>query len=495
MMDKRILWVLIIILAGGLFLRAYNLGGEDIWLDEGYAVRDSQQATFEGVITSLKEANGTPPAHFVFMHYWSIFFGTSEVALRAPSVIFGTLAILMVFFLGREIFDVRTGLISSGIMALSLTHILYSQEMRAYALFSFLTLFSALYFVRFLKRQRRFDAVFFVVSSALVITTHYLGFIVLFLYNLFYFISRYLAPGIRSDNGTRVSLRKWIVTQFGVVLLYIPIMSVALAQLQNLQRVLPVHLAGLGVPQFIANLGGFVFMLPVILAFVLIWIFFVFAASDNMWNRRIRRGWLTFIRFFKDEKVVAISLFMLLGGFFFALIFIDRLTGSFFITRYTHFLYPMGYILAAKGFLMLRNKRIILLIAALFLVISSFAIYSYHSESPRKEEWSYAAQYVREGIVDGELIVAVNRDTLLPFGYYYAGEDPTLGFKTHQDSSDNQIELFNAVDYINTLDGYWIIISHAKREQGVYSGYFSDNFVEVDRQAFFGVEVVHYRIK
>ena len=68
-------------------------------------------------------------------------FGHSEFAVRLPSLIAGTLVIPVLYELGRELYDRRTGLLAAAFAAVSPLLIWYSQEVRMY---EFVTLFGLL---------------------------------------------------------------------------------------------------------------------------------------------------------------------------------------------------------------------------------------------------------------------------------------------------------------------------------------------------------------
>jgi uncharacterized membrane protein len=68
--------------------------------------------------------------------------GESEAALRLPFVVYGLLALPLVFLVGRELFDTEAGLLSSLLLAFSEFHIRYCQEPRYYAPFVFYSLTS-----------------------------------------------------------------------------------------------------------------------------------------------------------------------------------------------------------------------------------------------------------------------------------------------------------------------------------------------------------------
>ncbi len=52
-------------------------------------------------VTDVLGRNVHLPLYFYFMHYWTGWLGTSEVALRFPSAVFGIVSMLVMFLLGR----------------------------------------------------------------------------------------------------------------------------------------------------------------------------------------------------------------------------------------------------------------------------------------------------------------------------------------------------------------------------------------------------------
>jgi len=65
------------------------------------------------------------------------FFGVNEFAARLPSVIFGTLTIVLLFFIGKNYFGTRVGLISAFMVAFIPYQIAWSRECRMYTMFQF----------------------------------------------------------------------------------------------------------------------------------------------------------------------------------------------------------------------------------------------------------------------------------------------------------------------------------------------------------------------
>lgn len=126
------------IIAAGLALRIYNLGGESLSWDEGYSLRWALMPLGEMIAETQRE-DFNPPLYYALLHTFVAIFGSSEFSLRALSAIAGTGAIAVLFFLVRELRSVRAGLFAAAIFALAAYQIRYAQDARCFALLIFLT--------------------------------------------------------------------------------------------------------------------------------------------------------------------------------------------------------------------------------------------------------------------------------------------------------------------------------------------------------------------
>jgi 4-amino-4-deoxy-L-arabinose transferase-like glycosyltransferase len=131
MLSARTYAILAAILFLGAALRFYNLGEQSFWIDEGAAYQFAQDSHYE-LWTGEGKIKTTPPLFLSFQHLWLQLFGESEGAFRSLSACFGTLGVLMAFFLGRCLGGPRAGLFSAALIATSSFHIEYSQEARTY---------------------------------------------------------------------------------------------------------------------------------------------------------------------------------------------------------------------------------------------------------------------------------------------------------------------------------------------------------------------------
>lgn len=124
-----------LILFLGLILRLLFLN-QSLWLDEATTALVSQMPITD-FFSKFMPNDFHPPLYYIIVHYWSIIFGTSEIALRIPSVIFGLLTIFTVFLLAKEI-KLKWPIVPALFLATSGLHVYYSQEARMYSMVTFL---------------------------------------------------------------------------------------------------------------------------------------------------------------------------------------------------------------------------------------------------------------------------------------------------------------------------------------------------------------------
>src|SRR5262249_54070302 len=96
-----------------------------------------------------------PPGYYVVMLGWTKWFGSSILALRLPSVLFGIASILLIYVLARYTEDTLTALLAAAMLALNGLHLHLSQTARMYSMACFLGLLSTVLLVRMVKQAAR----------------------------------------------------------------------------------------------------------------------------------------------------------------------------------------------------------------------------------------------------------------------------------------------------------------------------------------------------
>ena len=121
---------IVIVVAAAFALRAFMLGGQSFWYDEGISVVMAPRDL--ATITANASADIHPPLYYYILHFWVQLVGTSEFGARFLSVIYGVLLVPLVFQLGRRLFNREAGLAGAIVTAMAPFLVYYSQEARMY---------------------------------------------------------------------------------------------------------------------------------------------------------------------------------------------------------------------------------------------------------------------------------------------------------------------------------------------------------------------------
>jgi hypothetical protein len=138
----------------GFSLRWYAFDRKSLWLDEVYTFEDSR-GDIEGQIRFYQD-NPTylhPPLYFILTHLFYPF-PKPERDLRIIPLIFGTLSLLMLYFLSRQ-FSPRIALPCTLSLTFMVYHISLSQDGRAYSFLMFFGMASLFFLMRHLKTSNR----------------------------------------------------------------------------------------------------------------------------------------------------------------------------------------------------------------------------------------------------------------------------------------------------------------------------------------------------
>lgn len=126
----------------GFSLRCWNLGSESLWFDEAYTAFAAQQAPAR--LVEIVRVDNSPPLYYLLMHFWTATFGESELALRAPSAVAGSIALILTAHLARRwLDDPLAELAAIALGAVSFLLIRYAHEARGYELFALAALIAA----------------------------------------------------------------------------------------------------------------------------------------------------------------------------------------------------------------------------------------------------------------------------------------------------------------------------------------------------------------
>jgi mannosyltransferase len=172
--KRRIASVIFSVVLVGASVRAYRLGHQSLWADEVHTVINSDAPLLK--VLTRPEPNPNTPTLYYLLIYAVLAIGNRESLLRLPSMVLGSLSILLLYFVLHRWLGKVVGIIGAMIMAVSPFHVWYSQEARPYALLVFLSLLSLWLVQQLLEgRTNRWLRAGFVISTALTFYCHTVG--------------------------------------------------------------------------------------------------------------------------------------------------------------------------------------------------------------------------------------------------------------------------------------------------------------------------------
>lgn len=188
-----------------LFLRLYRLGQSELWYDEVHSANFALQSVDAAHLSW----------YYVLLKFWVRYLGLSEYALRFPSAIFSFLSVIVIYQLGKTLFDRKTGIISAVFMGLSPFHLWYAQEARDYSLALFLgTLSTYLICLSLRRRVLSLWAAFILLCTAGIFTSPF--YIILFIAQLILVII------LRWNKLTIIDLLSFAIIAFIFLIVSLP---------------------------------------------------------------------------------------------------------------------------------------------------------------------------------------------------------------------------------------------------------------------------------
>lgn len=190
--SQMIVAALVFLLIVGFWLRVNNLGLLGLIGDEGV-----QALAVDGILDygyPLIPSGLVYVRSILYLYIQSLsalVFGINEFSLRLPSVLFNLGCIVMIYLFGRAVFNSRVGLLSAVILTFSSWEIELSRYGRMYTAFQFFYLCSLFTFYKgFIRGERIYQ---FLVPPTFILTFifHDLGFTLLTVFFVPFFIESY----------------------------------------------------------------------------------------------------------------------------------------------------------------------------------------------------------------------------------------------------------------------------------------------------------------
>ena len=203
----RIALLLVLVIAA--IVRCWGLFAQSFTKDEitELAIGRSALSTIAGYV------DGFPPlSQFVLHAMLAVLPGDNGA--RWLAVLYGLIAVAVMWRLAVDLFDQRTGLIAAAMLALSPVHIFYSQEGRAYALTFLFALVSLWRLFRALDTNRGRDWMWYAAATLAGLYTHYFFSILVVTEAALVLLERPSSPVMRSAlltaAASAIALIPWV---------------------------------------------------------------------------------------------------------------------------------------------------------------------------------------------------------------------------------------------------------------------------------------------
>ncbi len=525
---------MIFVLGAG--LRLYGLGKYNLWYDEVFSL-------FE-VMFNFNRIIGyhfwtTPPLFKFLLYFWK-FLGKSEFILRLLPALFGIFSVLIIYQVGKTLFDKRTGLISALLLSISPFHIYYSQELRAYTLVVFLALLSSYYLHSLLKKNQLLSWICFVIFTTLCLYSNNIAVFLLVAENLFFFIFYGMGKyktlsqplklhkevlNLPTKLADEVSCRKcgdlaikWLTAQFIIFFLYIPTLIIIINQIIDKQ----IFEIFFWVPK------------PSILTFI--HTFNIFNLGYNNTKAAYLSALFIFSLLFlygvwtgkKETKSIALLIVCLFTPIILIIIISLILKrNSIYLYKIFLFVLPAYLIIVANG--LSKIKKYIAYPSLVCIIFFSFlSLYNYYRDffpipvTPslqkyrpgvfEKKEIKPAAQFIKRNFKNGDGIAHTCRSTYGPFMFYnqrkfderWVIDNSNEDWK-HWGKIYHQHKIIRKTFNLSpvTIEGYvkgkkrvWLVLagwaSSADIDSPGIKEWIDNNYILLDSKKFKGLEVYLY---
>ncbi len=151
-LDGVLLGMILVVAA---VLRLWKLGQVPFMHDEFSALFRLHFDSFRDLIQQGVKIDGHPAGVQVFLYYWTKLFGWNEFWVKLPFALMGIGSVFLIYLIGKQWFNRKTGLLAAAFFAVSQLTVFYSQLARPYAPGLFFVLLMTVFWNRLLFSPRK----------------------------------------------------------------------------------------------------------------------------------------------------------------------------------------------------------------------------------------------------------------------------------------------------------------------------------------------------
>lgn len=398
----------------GLLIRLTYLGSKSLWLDEMWSI-EVARVPWHAALWSFVHQDGNMSLYHAVLHIW-MYAGQSEFVIRALSAMGGAGTILVVYLVGKVLFERPVAIMAGMLLALNLFHVQYSQEARSYSLDALFTSISSLLFIKCIERPLFKNWFGYVLVSIAAVYLHVFALLVLAAQ---WASIIFLRPRDVPWKGlvTSSAAIGVLSAPLGYVLYlrsrspYVPLNWVPRP---SIRRVYDLFYTLVGNANFYGvdvgkAPGGKLLLVAYLVVCLTVLIFAV-----NLWRSKGRsfESWRLGLLF----TWFTIPIVLDLGVSFLQ---------SMFLNRYLIICVPPLALLAAKGIYSIKPKWIAMSLAWVMIAAELVGMPQYYSYRSNYSEWKAATNYIVQNSRPGDSIFFCIASGQLLFDYYRETDYPS----------------------------------------------------------------------
>jgi mannosyltransferase len=494
---KQHLRSLLPLLAVYLLLALYGIDRQSLWQDEFHSI--------ERVTSSIPFwEDGHGFLYYAFLAAW-VQLGTSEFIVRSLSVLFGAVAVCLIYALGHILLNRRSAVIATALLATSPYFIWYSQEARYITLTILGTLLTTYAFCRLILGPRFGWWVTYAITVLLT---------------FFSFLSTLILPVVHGMHlvgyrSRRCILKRWLVCQLVVFALFgwwfvngTHFWQVWMAKQTSQQENVGVN------PKLLPFSGDWNNVRPAVIPYT----FFAFSAGFSFGppprDLYADRTFAPLLRYAPSLIVLTVLYSGLLVSGFFSLdgqresrmllilwmavpvlgVFaLAKLLDLFYDVRYVAMALPAYLFLLSAGIARFRRIWVQLALVSAVLAVHGTALANYYFEPKyAREDTRSAARFLESAAGSQDVALVVGTVSSLP--HYYRGTLSIVDFRTLGEANESVTERLEKVTA--NYDRLWLVQIRPWQvdRTGRVKAALDNSYELIERHHFPGVDVLGYEI-
>ncbi|MEN6372245.1 MAG: glycosyltransferase family 39 protein [Armatimonadota bacterium] len=441
---------LLAVVALAAVLRFYQLGTENMWIDEGLSLKDAS--------SGFTVQKASRPLYFWVLSPW-MHLGQSDWLLRVPSVIFDLMTIVVIFLLARKIWGMKAAVIAGLLIAVSPLHVDHSQEVRMYTLLALTGIGTFYFFVEALKSGRTIYVVGCIVCFLMALLTHAVAIVLLVPMNLIVLWT------YRRDLKR---ILPWIVLELVILAIWLPRWQYVAsfgtgyssqAYLDQMYKPrlfdIPVIWGKFGISEWggggrLINTMCYIYTIgAALLLAYLVWV-------DR---KRSETKWAAIWLFAPTIVVFLMSVIKV----------------NIWVIRYLMFISPIYFLLLGAAVSRFRNRTAFAVLCLFLLVPASGKLARYYLITNRPQ-WKLAVEYIKERERPSDTIVIYRHSVENIFAHYYNGKSKWHAVWSEDFLKDHDAEFMpwteeKAVKLIEIMPAgkrQWLVLSRLPRKSMEY---------------------------